>query len=64
MKTIEELRVQKPQKTVAQIIYEEEMQKATPTFRNHDNYNYMIRREYINDEIAKIIKAQEKKLTS
>jgi len=59
LKTIENLRLEHPQKTVAQIIYEIELQKPNPTFRNHDNYNYMIRREYINDEIQKIIKAQD-----
>ncbi len=60
LKTIESLRENNPQKTVAQIIYETEIQKVNPTFRNHDNYNYMIRREYINDEIKKIIDSQEK----
>lgn len=59
LKTIENLRLEHPQKTVAQIIYETEVQKPNPTFRNHDNYNYMIRREYINDEIQKIIKVQD-----
>jgi len=60
LKTVESLRLDNPHKTVAQIIYEEEILKFTPTFRNHDNYNYMIRREYINDEIKKILLAQEK----
>jgi len=60
LKTIESLREANPKKTVAQIIYEIEIQKVNPTFRNHDNYNYMIRREYINDEIKKIINTQEK----
>jgi len=59
LKTIEELRELNPQKTVARIIYEIEIQKEIPTFRNHDNYNYMIRREYINDEIRKIVLAQK-----
>ncbi len=59
LKTIESLRLEYPSKTVAQIIYETEIQKPNPTFRNHDNYNYMIRREYINDEIKKIILAQK-----
>lgn len=58
LKNIEVLRHQYTQKTVAQIIYELESKKDNPIFRNHDNYNYMIRREYINDEIRKIIKAQ------
>lgn len=60
LKTIEVMRAENPDKTVAQIIYEVEIQKQTPVFRNHDNYNYMIRREYINDEIKKIVQSQEK----
>ncbi len=58
LKTIEELR-ENSTKTVAQIIYEIELKKENPTFRNHDNYNYMIRREYIDQEIESIIKAQK-----
>jgi len=46
-------------KTVAQIIYEVESLKENPIFRNHDNYHYMIRREYINEEIKKIVQAQK-----
>lgn len=60
LKKVEELRVKYPQKSVASIIYEIEINKSTPTFRNHDNYNYMIKREYIKDEIEKIILAQAK----
>ncbi len=60
LKSVEELRIASPHKTVAQIIYERELLQKTPTFRNHDNYNYMIRREYINDEIKKIILSQQK----
>lgn len=59
LKTIENLKKENPSKTVATIIYEEEMKKKTPTFRNHDNYRYMIRREDINDEIEKIIISQK-----
>jgi len=59
LKTVEALKEEYPDKTVAQIIYEVEMNGTNPTFRNHDNYNYMIRREYINDEIKKIILAQK-----
>ena len=59
LQNIEQLRIENPEKTVAQIIYEVEIQKENPSFRNHDNYNYMIRREYINDEIKKIVKSQE-----
>ncbi|WP_457746824.1 type II CRISPR RNA-guided endonuclease Cas9 [Sulfurimonas sp.] len=59
LKTVESLRERYPEKTVAQIIYEEESKNNVPIFRNHDNYNYMIRREYINDEIRKIINVQK-----
>jgi len=55
LKTVESFRKKYPEKTVARIIYEIEIQKENPTFRNHDNYNYMIRREYINEEIRKIV---------
>jgi len=58
LKRVEELK-QNTNKTVAQIIYELELQKQTPTFRNHDNYNYMIRREYIEDELKKLVDAQQ-----
>lgn len=60
LKTIETLKLQFPQKTIPQIIYEVEIQKENPTFRNHDNYNYMIRREYINEEIKALVLSQEK----
>jgi CRISPR-associated endonuclease Csn1 len=60
LKTIEILKSQFPQKTVPQIVYEVESQKQNPTFRNHENYNYMIRREYINEEIKTIVLTQEK----
>jgi CRISPR-associated endonuclease Csn1 len=60
LKTIEELRIKYPNKTVAQIIYELEIKKPNPTFRNHDNYNYMIRREYIEQEIENLVLIQKK----
>jgi len=60
LKTIETLKLQFPHKTIPQIIYEVEIQKDNPTFRNHDNYNYMIRREYINEEIKTLVLSQEK----
>ena len=60
LQNVEQLRSHYPDKTVAQIIYEIESKNPTPIFRNHDNYRYMIKREYINDEIAKIILSQEK----
>ncbi|MEA1891220.1 MAG: type II CRISPR RNA-guided endonuclease Cas9 [Campylobacterota bacterium] len=59
LKTIEELR-ESSDKTVAQIIYEQELKEKTPTFRNHDNYKYMIRREYIDEEIEKLVASQVK----
>ncbi len=59
LKTIETLKIKYPNKTIATIIYEEEMKKSTPTFRNHDDYRYMIRREDIHDEIKKIIFSQK-----
>ena len=60
LKTIETLKLQFPYKTIPQIIYEVEIQKENPTFRNHDNYNYMIRREYINEEIKALVLSQER----
>lgn len=60
LQTIETLKLQFPDKTIPQIIYEVEIQKENPTFRNHDNYNYMIRREYINEEIKALVLSQEK----
>ena len=60
LKAVESFRQKYPEKTVARIIYEIEIKKDNPTFRNHDNYNYMIRREYINEEIRKIVQAQSK----
>ncbi|MCK9336802.1 MAG: type II CRISPR RNA-guided endonuclease Cas9 [Arcobacteraceae bacterium] len=59
LKTVEYFKQNNSSKTVAQIIYELEIKKATPVFRNHDNYNYMIRREYINEEIESIIESQK-----
>lgn len=59
LQRIEQLKREHQDKTVAQLIYEEEMQKSTSTFRNHDNYKYMIRREYIDEEIEKIIQTQK-----
>ena len=59
LQDIEKLKKHHPNKTVAQLIYEKERQKPTPTFRNHDNYTYMIKREYIAQEIEKILQTQE-----
>lgn len=59
LKTIENLKIEYPNRSVAYIIYQEEMKKTNPTFRNHENYRYMIRREDINDEIKKILLSQK-----
>jgi CRISPR-associated endonuclease Csn1 len=56
---IERLKEESPEKTVARIIYEVEIKKDNPTFRNHDNYNYMIRREYIREEINMLVLSQK-----
>ena len=47
------------EKTTAQIIYDIEQEKKVATFRNHDNYRYMIRREDVAKEIGMLINAQE-----
>ena len=60
LNNMEILKLQFPKKTIAQIIYEIEIQKNNPTFRNHDNYNYMIKREYINEEIKMLVLSQNK----
>ena len=58
LKNMEIFKLQFPKKTIAQIIYELEIQKQNPTFRNHDNYNYMIKRKYINEEIKMLVLSQ------
>ena len=60
LNNMENFKLQFPKKTIAQIIYEIEIQKNNPTFRNHDNYNYMIKREYINEEIKILVLSQNK----
>ncbi len=47
-----------PDKTAAQVIWELESDGNNPTFRNHGDYRYMIRREYVAKEIDKIVRAQ------
>jgi CRISPR-associated endonuclease Csn1 len=47
-----------PDKTAAQVIWELENDRKNPTFRNHGDYRYMIRREYVAKEIDKIVRAQ------
>ena len=58
LNNMENFKLQFPKKTIAQIIYELEIQKQNPTFRNHDNYNYMIKRKYINEEIKMLVLSQ------
>ena len=47
-------------KTAPQIIWGLEFQKKNPTFRNHNNYRYMIRREDVEKEIKLIAESQQK----
>ncbi|MCB5267552.1 MAG: type II CRISPR RNA-guided endonuclease Cas9 [Candidatus Cloacimonetes bacterium] len=56
---LDALKCKHKDKTAAQIIWKLESQKENPTFRNHGNYRYMIRREDIKKEIEKIIEAQQ-----
>lgn len=57
---LDALKCKYKEKTAPQIIWELESQKENPTFRNHNNYRYMIRREDIEKEITLIIQAQQK----
>jgi len=57
---LDALKCKEENKTATQIIWELESQKINPTFRNHNNYRYMIRREDIEKEINFIIEAQQK----
>ncbi|TKI70841.1 type II CRISPR RNA-guided endonuclease Cas9 [Sulfurimonas crateris] len=57
---LDALKCKNKEKTAVQIIWELESQKESPTFRNHGNYRYMIRREDIEKEIKIIIEAQQK----
>lgn len=57
---LDALKCKHKDKTAAQIIWELESKKESPTFRNHGNYRYMIRREDIKKEIEKILEAQQK----
>ncbi|MFA7501104.1 MAG: type II CRISPR RNA-guided endonuclease Cas9 [Sulfurimonas sp.] len=57
---LDALKCKHKEKTATQIIWELESQKENPTFRNHGNYRYMIRREDIKKEIEKILEAQQK----
>ncbi|MDD3770772.1 MAG: type II CRISPR RNA-guided endonuclease Cas9 [Sulfuricurvum sp.] len=55
---LDALKCKHKEKTVAQILWEIESASPTPTFRNHDNYRYMIRRDDIGKEIETIVRTQ------
>lgn len=55
---LDALKCKYEEKTAPQIIWEIESKKKNPTFRNHNNYRYMIRREDIEKEIDLILKVQ------
>lgn len=57
---LDALKCKYKEKTAPQIIWKIESQNENPTFRNHNNYRYMIRREDIGKEISIIIQAQQK----
>lgn len=57
---LDALKCKHKDKTAPQIIWELESQKKNPTFRNHNNYRYMIRREDVEKEIKLIIEIQQK----
>ena len=56
---LDALKCQHKDKTASQIIWELEASSSNPTFRNHNNYRYMIRREDVAKEIDMIIRAQQ-----
>ena len=55
---VEQLKQNYPYETIAQVIHRAVMEGALKSYRNHDNYEKMIRREEIEDEIETIIKKQ------
>ena len=57
---LDALKCKHKDKTAAQIIYELESKNNQPTFRNHNDYRYMIRREDVDKELRLIVEAQEK----
>ncbi len=57
---LDALKCKYKEKTATQIIWELESQKENPTFRNHNNYRYMVRREDVEKEIKLIIETQQK----
>ena len=57
---LDALKCKHKDKTAAQIIYELESNKPNPTFRNHDDYRYMIRREDVAKELVMMVHSQQK----
>ena len=55
---LDALKCQNQDKSVTQIIYDMQKDKSVKTFRNHDNYRYMIRREDVKKEIELITDRQ------
>ncbi len=53
------LKCQNKDKTVGQIIFDMETGNETPTYRNHDDYRYMIKREDVAKEIEQVFAKQE-----
>ncbi|MCB4775455.1 MAG: type II CRISPR RNA-guided endonuclease Cas9 [Sulfurovum sp.] len=55
---VEELKGVYPHETIAQVIHRAVQEGRLNSYRNHDNYEKMIRREDIEDEIETIVKKQ------
>ncbi len=55
---VEQLKKKYPSETIAQVIQRAVEEGLLSSYRNHDNYEKMIRREDIEDEIATIIQTQ------
>ncbi len=55
---VEQLKKKYPFETIAQVIHRAVEEGALSSYRNHNNYEKMIRREDIEDEIATIVQTQ------
>jgi len=58
--SLEGLMKENPNKTVSTVLYDAVKSGYYNSFRNHDNYEKMLKREHISDEIEKIINSQYK----
>jgi len=56
---VEHLKKEYPSETIAQVIHRSVNEGKLSAYRNHDNYEKMIRREDIEDEIETIIETQQ-----